>query len=70
MISGKMVPLGVCTRSQDKLPRSPVAQDNSTTKSFGGKCVVKKSAYVTKLNPRAQGNQNYSARLERMYSKN
>jgi len=61
-----MYPLGMCTDSKAKVPKAPVFQDNHTPKNFFGECVTKKNAYVTRLHPQAQLNQNYSSRMERV----
>lgn len=58
MIDGKMVPLGMCIFNNEKVPRSPVVSDNATPKDYFGRCMNKKNAYITRLNPNAQNNQN------------
>lgn len=70
MIEGKMYPLGLCTDNKESAPKPPVFADNTTPKTFFGECTLKKDAYVTRIHPLANINQNYSSRVERMYSKN
>lgn len=65
-MKGKVIKLGMCQKGYKKPPKNVVIQDNTNTQHIKGDCMVKKGAYVTRVNINASTNMNYDNKLKRL----